>query len=157
MRAMLIAGILAATLLAGCSGDEGSPTGSGTDTMTSGTTTGSTDTTTGGTGTVPGNDTTLECVVTAGGPGSVSGNFGGNNVGGCQFGGANPIENDGVVKSFTLAAGCVPWFDNPPADGMTDGTPAVGDDYEEGTEFGVYCDATMAPNSANSMVVTVAL
>lgn len=157
MRTLLVL-LLATALLAGCSGSDDPTATDGT--TTSGTTTSGTSGTTG-TGTTgptaPGNATVLSCTVNVGGAGNGYANLpaANQNVGGCAFTGDNPITADGTVTAVTFATGCTGWSDSTPGDGMSDGVITVGDDYAEGTQFGVYCDATMAANSANSISVNL--
>ncbi|MHB8634635.1 MAG: hypothetical protein ACYDBQ_11860 [Thermoplasmatota archaeon] len=93
-------------------------------------------------------DEPLKCVTQVGATGNANVNDG---VGGCVL--SPGISSPGTVLSMKLATGCTSWYDATPGDHMTDGAAKVGGNYTKGTSFGVYCDASMPPNSESDMVI----
>lgn len=154
MRSLTVLTLASALLFSGCMGgsDGTSTSGSGDGAMTTGpATTGAATTGMGTTtgGAAMGNVTTLRCTTQAGASGNAQVT---DNVGGCIMVGST--KGIVVAKAFHPATGCTPWFDTTPGDKKTEGQPVVDTEYPKGTAFGVYCDATMPPNSESTMDVT---
>ena len=138
MRTLLVAALLSCALLAGCMEQDSSPT-------TTAPTTSAT-TTTAGNGTLA----SYSCSITVG----LSGNANlDNGTGGCIFTSATPSA--GVVLELKPASGCTGWYDTTPGDTQTEGTTSAGNDYPEGTAFGVYCGPTASPGASSSMSIVL--
>jgi len=141
VRNALALATLACLVISGCSSRDDGTTGTPADGMT----VTSVPTTT----TVPVTvNQTLACTTQAGLTGNANLNDG---VGGCIM--SDGVGSNTTVMALRLAAGCVSWYDTTPGDSTTEGEALVGHEYPKGTTFGVYCDATMAPNSESQMDV----
>jgi hypothetical protein len=158
----LILGLCAVTLaLSGCSGGSDNstsvttgPDGS-TTTVTNSGSSGSngSSTTTGGTGNGTSAPQDLSCTAAVGGAGNGFATAGGQNIGGCSFGAASSKV---VLQAADLPGGCSPYYTA--AGGATGSSqPAtVGQTYDSGTDFSMFCDATMTPNSTGTVTLVKA-